>query len=378
VRHRIFINSEFGALRGQNVLKQREPLGNTTVNVSAFRKKRFRLLAEIKAIVRKYGMPLRVLHCMHSIPGKAIDVMRRQAGTAYVRNVIACGSVWLCPVCASRIMVCRREELNEAFRNNIHLLPVMVTVTLQHHRGDKLHVLLDALNDALRKLKAGRWWQKFEKRYGVVAHVSSLEIRFSQKTGWHPHKHILLFLDVQADELNIQAMKEELSERYTALLARSGRYASEFHSIDVSIGNEAAGSYIAKWGLCDELVKANLKESRFENDSFSPFQLADLAGIGIKWAERAFIEYARVTYRKKQITWAHHSRQKLGIGSDKSDEQLAQETEMPDDELIVSLSREEWAQVLRHGVIAELLDVAEAGGAPEVLAFIAGLSPPGG
>lgn len=358
------------------MLKQREPLGNTTIKVSTFRRRRYLLLDEIKEIMRKHGMPLRVLHCMHCMHSSTVDVMQRQEGNAYIKGVSVCGSVWLCPVCASRIMVARREELHQALKNNSHLLPVMLTVTLQHSRKDKLFVLMDALNDALRKLKAGRWWQKFSRRYGLVAHVSSLEIRYSQAKGWHPHKHILLFLDIHPDELNIQVMKEELTERYTALLAGKGRYASEFHSIDVSIGDNAVSSYVAKWGLIDEMSKANIKDGNFSSDSFSPFQLAELAGV-VNWAEPAFIEYVQATFGKKQITWAHNARRILKIGSEKSDGELAKEKELPTDVLIVSLSREQWKQVLRHGVISEVLDVAETGGAPEVLAFIGGLSPPG-
>lgn len=230
------------------------------------------------------------------------------------------------------------------------------------------------LNGSLRKLKAGRWWRSFSDKYGVVAGVSSLEIRYSQITGWHPHKHYLMFLDIPVGELNIEALKAELVERYTALIAEHGRYASEFHSIYVSIGDDAVSTYLMKWDLVDEMSKANVKDGK--EGSYSPFQLVELAGSGEDWARRAFLEYAQATYRIKQVSWSRNSRNVLGIGKEASEKEMAEVKPGAEDVLIASISRDQWKQVLRHALQGELLEVAEQGGADAVMRFLADISPP--
>lgn len=61
----------------------------------------------------------------------------------------------------------------------------MVTLTLQHDKRDSLEGLLRSLKASYRSLKAGRWWQVFQARYGVMASVTAYEITFGLTYGWH-------------------------------------------------------------------------------------------------------------------------------------------------------------------------------------------------
>lgn len=347
-------------------------LGNTTNKVSAIyssrRTIRYKLLNIIKGLIGDSGMNHRVLGCMHMLHSNSLDVMRKSSGQAYYSGASVCGSVWVCPVCASRITLSRRDELEQALRVS-GFTPVMVTVTLQHYKSDHLNVLLSALNGSLRKLKAGRWWKGFTSRYGIMAHVSGLEIVYSLQHGWHPHKHILFFVD--NGEIDISAFRDELTERYTGLIRESGMYASEYHSIDVSIGDDDISGYVAKWGLTDEVTRSNIK--RGKDGSYSPFELAELAGNGERWAVMAFREYVESTSGKRQMTWSHGGRKVLGLGRDKSDKQLAEERKQSDDELIISIDRKQWNQIMRLGLQGELLDVAEDGGTGAVILFLSGV-----
>jgi hypothetical protein len=226
----------------------------------------------------------------------------------------------------------------------------------------------------MRKLKAGRWWKGLASRYGIVAHVTSMEITYSQAHGWHPHKHMLLFLKIPENSLNIQALKDEIIEKYADLVADGGGYASRYHSIDVTRGDEAVASYIQKWCLVDEVMKSNIKDGRQE--SLSPFQLVELAGSGERWAVKAFIEYAQATYRRKQVTWSHRGRQALGLGKEKSDKELAEVVAGEGDSVIASIQPEQWKQVLKYALQGELLEQAEKGGADAVMRFLSGIDPP--
>jgi len=376
VKH-IFTRAEFvtkNVRSGQQTCKiDKNNLGNTTVNVSTIRTWKYKILNIVKKLISGAGMKHRILNCMHLIHSGSADIKRNsKTGKAYYSGISVCGSVWLCPVCSSRIAQGRREELGLASKSG--MMPVMVSVTLQHYRNDELKKLLSVLNGSLRELKQGNWWKSFIKRYGIKAHVSSLEITFSERHGWHPHKHILLFLDVSDGEKDLKALKSELIQRYTNLVSEKGGYASDFHSIDVTACSDNINGYIAKWGLINEVANAHIKVGRAK-DSYSPFQLAEIAGAGERWALVAYLEYVEATYGKKQITWSHNARKVLGIGKEKTDQELAKEHESLDDEIILSIEREQWKRVLRNGVQGELLELAEKGGDGAVISYLAGLDP---
>lgn len=336
-------------------------LVHTTVKVSDYRKLRYELLEAVKRIVR--DMDLRVNNCMKAL-GEA-KIVREKSGRVHAHNIMTCGSVWLCPVCSSRISEERREELDRALKNNPDLLPVLVTFTLQHHRGDELRAVLERLNKALLTLKQGYSWVKFQETYKVKAYASSLEITFSNENGWHPHKHILFFLEKDAD---LEGFERDITARYIKIIDRLGGYASEFHAVDCRSGTAEANSYIAKWGITDEFTKANLKKGRGE--SLSVWDLALLANSE-KWAFMAFREYASATYRKKAITWSKGARELLGIGEEQTDEKIAnKEVEVEEEaEVIATLSNKLWNRIVSDAVQEEVFNIADKGGKELLLQY---------
>ncbi len=343
-------------------------LVTTTVKVSDYRKLRDELLEAVKGIVR--DMDLRVGICMKSLGSDNNiatfpQILKEKNGRVHAHNIMTCGSVWLCPVCSSRISEERREELDRALKNNPDLLPVLVTFTLQHHRGDELIAVLERLNKALLTLKQGYSWVKFQDTYKVKAYASSLEITFSNENGWHPHKHLLFFLEKDAD---LEGFERDITARYIKIIERLGGYASEFHAVDCRSGTAEANSYIAKWGITYEFTKANLKKGRGE--SYSVWDLALLAKSE-KWAFMAFREYALATFRKKAITWSKGARELLGIGEEQTDEQVAnKEVEVEEEaEVIATLSPYLWNRIVSDAVQEEVFTVADKGGADMLMLF---------
>ena len=75
-------------------------------------------------------------------------------GRAFYSGLAVCGSVWVCPVCASKISERRKSELHKAI--TVHKQSggflVMVTLTIRHKRIDKLETLLEAFNEATSKM----------------------------------------------------------------------------------------------------------------------------------------------------------------------------------------------------------------------------------
>jgi hypothetical protein len=309
--------------------------------------------------------------------GSYVDLMQ-SGDDFYYSNIMTCGSVWMCPVCRQKILSGRRQEISQALKSG--LTPVMVTVTLQHDRGDSLDDLMDALSKSLRRLKSGRWYQDFKKTYRVKASVSTLEIRWSPVSGWHPHRHWLLFCDVdnmtEDDTVDIQ---HDLTGRYRHLLDLSGHYASEYHGIDVRIGDQYIGDYLSKdnWSLASEMSSTDAKSS---SSSVSPFNLVDMASEGDGQSYHLWREYVDATYGKRQITWSRGGKSLLGV-DDKSDEDLASDHPGSDEEItedkadqspvvLMSISSDIWSLVLRRSSPGRVLEVARQGGQDAVRSYL--------
>lgn len=320
----------------------------------------------------------RVAWCLNravSAPGhsRGVEVwLDHEQLRAHYSGLATCGSVWTCPICASKISERRRQDLERAVAGS-GLTPILVTVTLQHDRQDRLTDLIEDLNNTLRVLKSGGWWTRFKAEWQVKAYVSSLEVTWSPVNAWHPHRHWLLFVDRTEDELDRDQLKAELTARYTGLLTKVGRYASDHYGIDVVIGQPAAvavGRYVTKWGLASEVTKAIVKNG--QAGGLSPWQLLELYDQGDLQAGALFAEYALATQGRRQLVWSQGGRKALGIGEEVSDEDLAAEEVKVDqvEELVIRLDPVEWKLVLKAAGRCKVLDLAEQGGTTAVHGYI--------
>lgn len=283
-------------------------LGNTTVNVSPFERdennlsliskkdtikdKKWMLLNKVQELLKNTNA--RVLRCQKTI-GKV--EIQRSGDVSRLGGVMACGSVWLCPVCSQRIAFERCKMIRQASQSGFNML--LVTATLQHNKGDALSVLLDALKEALRKLKQGKWWKTFRERFGVEAYVSSYEITYGLN-GWHPHSHILIFVSKQID---IDEFWQRLKEKYVKVVSKVGHYASLHHGLDVEKADENAGDYLTKWSLGSELTGQFSKNGK-------GLTFWDLVESERK---QLVVEYAQATYGLKSLTWSHGAKEILGV-----------------------------------------------------------------
>lgn len=318
----------------------------------------------------------RVSWCLHrpaNIPGKTPGVegwLDQASGRTHYRGLAVCSSVWVCPICASRISEGRRVELEDAVSKS-GLTPILVTVTLQHAREDRLTDLIEDLTGTLRTLKMGGWWTRWKNKWGIQAYVSSLEVTWGVINGWHPHKHWLLFASLPEEDLDQGAIKGQLTERWADLLQKkTGRYASAIYSIDVQVGNKAAGAYTAKWGLASEVTKAVTKISK---TGLSPWQLLELYDQGDQQAGALFAEYALATEGKRQLVWSKGGRAVLGLGEEVEDEDLAAEEvaqDTPQAVMLIRFDKVEWGMILKAHARCKVLELLEDGGVPAVQAYL--------
>lgn len=62
---------------------------------------------------------------------------------AHYGNLVICGGVWVCPICAAKITERRRAELEGAKDDG--LSKFMVTYTIQHNKQDKLKKMIEEI-----------------------------------------------------------------------------------------------------------------------------------------------------------------------------------------------------------------------------------------
>lgn len=337
--------------------------------------KRFKL----QKVAQKLLPTKRVSNCQRLLVPNAqqVDVYHNPTShSAHYKNLRTCDSVWDCPVCAAKVTEQRRIELMNAIARAYKdgLVPVLVTLTLRHDQGDALRDLLDALKAGYRKFTSGRAYQTIKEEFGIVGGVSSTEVTNghgrAKNNGWHPHLHVLMFTH-RIGKGDLWRLEILLKERWTHVLNQLGYDASWEHGLTVKEGDEEIARYVAKWGhepkdarwtVERELTKAPVKQA--SHDGVTPFGLLELFEAGDAKAGELFKEYSSVFHGRAQLVWSRGLRALLGIGEEKTDEELnAVEDEQA--ELLTSVTRYTWYRLtqLANDVRGELLTIAAAGDA---------------
>jgi hypothetical protein len=312
----------------------------------------------------------RVSKCLRVPAGSIVDVFYTpSARSAHYAGLQTCGSIWMCPVCASKISERRRLELEQALAAFDGVL-VLATFTVQHGIADALAGLLGGFLASLERLRGGEPWRRIVTRYGVSGAIRALEVTYGGN-GWHPHAHVLFFLPPGVD---LDAFADALRGRWLALLARAGLAASWAVGVDVRAAGGAVGDYVAKfgsqWTAAHEMTKAAVKWSRGAAGRSVAELLADYALTGDGEAGRLWREYAMLFRGKKHLVWSRGLRARLLPELDeKTDEELANEHDQLA-VLLASLSLRQWSVVVANDARAELLTVAASGDCQQLLDFL--------
>jgi hypothetical protein len=267
----------------------------------------------------------------------------------------------------------RRAELQaamiEAKAQGLHCY--LVTLTHPHTRFDPLVGLLASEQQALKRFYECGSVVRLLRELGRVGHVRAWEVTHGRlravSHGWHPHFHILLFLDRPIEHL--PSVESALYVHWANACVRSGlERPSERFGVRLDDGARAA-QYIAKmgledakgggWGLESEMTKGHIKRAK---DGESPLDLlrACLADDADRQAAWLFREYAAAYRGKRQLVWSRGLRDRLGLDAAPTDEELAASRE-GDSYLLSKVTREQWRLVLRLDARGELAEIARHG-----------------
>lgn len=329
---------------------------------SAAQKDQRREKFALQSAARQLRQGLAVTRCFRwAVPKRHIAILHASAfGRAFYSGLETCGSVWECPICASKISERRRVEVQTAMA--LHKAAggavLLLTLTNPHTLGDDLCGLLAAQAKAIDAFRKNRPGRSFFESLGLVGSIRALEVTYGSN-GWHPHFHLLLFVTGKVDLPKAYLRAYQI---WLDCCMNAGLGVPSFkHGVSLEDGSKAE-KYISKWGLENEVTKGHIKKGK--KNSRTPFDLLRCYKDGDKQAGALFVQYADTFKGKRQLFWSHGLKKRFGI-EDATDREVA-EREEEEAEHGCDLSRDDWKLVLQHGARAEFLEAFEQGGAFEV------------
>jgi len=340
-----------------------------------------------RGVLRSITGNKRVGSCGHAL-GQAVRLRGSQGPdgvSAGLAGLLTCGRVWLCPVCASKIAYTRQTDLEGGIRTWAATGGsfVMLTLTMQHHRGDRLRHLWDGLSTAWRLFVSDGSAKRLRKSIGERGYHRTTEVTYGAN-GWHVHLHVLLFIEGRPGDLTSADAGGRLVARWQAAVESAGyRAVVEAQDWKILRGNADAlasiagyvvkGEYVERTtdmgrnsrSVAMEMTRADLKRAR-RASSRTPFQiLADLvdeveATGCIDTADaQLWSEWEAASAGRRQQVWSRGMRQRLGLDAELTDEEAAAlEVEGED---LIEIPAESWRVICDDPALhAALLGAVES------------------
>lgn len=314
--------------------------------LAEYRRRRFRRRAEAQrreyaAARRKAGLSPNdhktmvktssATFCGRPLRGVGGVSVKSHDGHAHFSGLARCGNVWRCPVCSQIVRHQRAEELAEGARRAIAAggTVALATFTVRHDRSDSLETVLGLLGDAYASMSRSRAYRAWRDANGLFGQVTALELPYGVH-GWHCHRHVALFFDGRLDPVEQGRLGDELFEMWSHAVGLVGGRTVAREAFDfqiVGVGSDSVAAYMVKdagdlAGLGKEVSLGDLKAGR--SGSIAAFELLDDDSAE---AHRLWNEYVEGTRGRSAIRWSRGLRARLGLGKERTDEQVAQEAD---------------------------------------------------
>ena len=222
---------------------------------------------------------------------------------------------WSCIACYFKVQVRtkRAAEINAVVA--AHLAAgggvLHCVITMPHRAGEALADLWSILSDCWEHVTSGGGWKKLKADHAIEGYIRATEATHSWGSGWHPHCHVLLFVDRPMSPLENEeqfyALRAAIRNRWCKRMKeKHGRIVSEEFGIRVDPVKpddaDGSGEYLTKVGY--ELAMGDNKIGRDEGHR-TPFAIAhDAAETGDKADVDLFREWVVASHRKRSITWS--------------------------------------------------------------------------
>lgn len=285
---------------------------------------------------------------------------------AHVTGVARCASPWSCPICAPIIREQRASEIDLAIGSWLvtgHGAQLL-TITLPHHRSDALAPRLSAVATSLGYIHEGAAWKRRRDRLGIVGSIRALEVTWGWVNGWHPHAHALVLSERPWTPQERSDYRQHAYDRWERRCASEGFGAPSWrHGIDVRAVTAAGelSTYLTKveggWGIGRELARSDTKRSA---KGLAPVEiLREFVDTGDVTMLRLWGEYELATFGQRSLVWSRGLRDRLGVGQEQSDEELAAQELSGQEVYGEDIARDLWQRAIKSGTTGALLSHAE-------------------
>lgn len=327
------------------------------------RYERYSLQSVVRSILPKERVSICLRHTVNK--GGNVEVLRHtKTNSAFYNGLRICGSIWICPVCASKISERRRVELKQAV--NIHTNNngnmALLTLTFRHSRDDKLKEILNNFLEAIRRFRSGKRYTKIKDQMKILGMIRSFEITYGQN-GFHPHVHILIFYENQT---SLKKVEKEMFELWLKACKANNLDTIKEYGLTLENG-EKSNDYVSKWGIEHEMTKSHSK--RGKAGGLTPFDfLRKILDDGEVKYKYLFEEYARAVKGKNQLFWSRGLKDRFLI-EEKTDEELSKE-KLEEADVLGLLEWEDWRKIRKANKRAEFLNKCETAGFAEAYEYI--------
>lgn len=359
-----------------------EALENNANNSSPPLSRRERRFA-LRRVLWEFSQVKRCKGCGRWLTGDHAGVRYSEGNGAGFSGVQSCGSVWVCPLCASKVMARRSVEtgvLLLGWENQGGRL-VMGTLTMRHHKGHSLVQEWDALMRAWGSVQKSRVWQKWAKRLGSPGLVRVVEVTYGPN-GWHVHLHFVLLVDGSVSPEDEASLALWLFPKWDRAIRAEGMpgalaVAQDLHLVDSIEAASALGEYLQKataYGSAEslgrELFSNWSKDARGVHRTVPVWRLIEeFAETGDLGLLELWHEYEKGSHGRRQMGWTKGLRELMNLGPEKSDEEIA--AEEAGDRDLVQISAAGWRRVLASDWSPSvILDLMESGGPEAVCRFL--------
>jgi hypothetical protein len=198
----------------------------------------------------------------------------------------------------------------------------------------------------------------------VIGMIIAFEITHTANGGWHPHFHIVCFLDT-ATEKQGRKILTPLRKTWLRCLQAHGLHAKGEVGFSID-GAARVGSYVTKfgaatgielsdqrkclaeaksredWGLVQELTATHSKKSKKPGAGVTPWELLEQYAfedeevienrndLTAKRCGALFVEFAQAFHGKQQLQWSPGLKDLVGL-RDRTDEEIIEESDADDE-----------------------------------------------
>nr|CDL66379.1 unnamed protein product [uncultured bacterium] len=281
-----------------------------------------------------YLKQVRPARCAWTL-GQSVGIMHDGSRPAGYTGIERCSSIWACPHCSAVIRAGRATEIQQAVEAHQEQGGELLffTGTLRHHQGDDLATTLDAVLEAWRKMTGNRPWKERKQRHSITGYIRSIEVTHGAN-GWHPHAHVLLFLDEKMSADELADFRSWIFNQWSNSVEKAGGKRPNEQGLDlqpVDKKGKVIARYISKiqdekkWTAGAEMARADVKNGR--GNSITPLQLLDEeTEMDERTRATLWREFYSATKGRRAITWSRGLKARYEIG-EQTDEDILDDAE---------------------------------------------------